>query len=58
MLTLRPVRAVDVAAGQLIVVEAGGVVALPGGDALDLEMRSRAAAARSAELLERVAAAL
>jgi myo-inositol-1(or 4)-monophosphatase len=58
MLTLRPVRSVDVAAGQLIVVEAGGVVALPGGDALDLEMRSRAAAARSADVLERVAALL
>jgi myo-inositol-1(or 4)-monophosphatase len=54
MVTLRPVRSVDVAAAQLIVTEAGGAVALPGGDALDLEMRSRAVAARSAELTERV----
>jgi myo-inositol-1(or 4)-monophosphatase len=52
MLTLRPVRSVDVAAAQLIVREAGGTVALPGGDALDLDMRSRAFAARSPELVE------
>src|SRR4051794_27689424 len=58
MLTLREVRSVDVAAGQLIVIEAGGVVALPGGDALDLDMRSRAAAARAPDLLERVATVL
>jgi myo-inositol-1(or 4)-monophosphatase len=51
MLTLREVRSVDVAAAQLIVAEAGGAVALPGGDALDLRMRSRAFAARSPELL-------
>ena len=56
MITLRQVRSVDVAAAQLIVVEAGGAVALPGGDRLDLEMRSRAAAARSAELVERLLA--
>jgi myo-inositol-1(or 4)-monophosphatase len=54
MVTLRAVRSVDVAAAQLIVREAGGAVALPGGDALDLQMRSPAAAARSAELVERV----
>jgi myo-inositol-1(or 4)-monophosphatase len=54
MITLRDVRSVDVAAGQLIVKEAGGAVALPGGDRLDLEMRSRAAAGRSAELVERL----
>jgi myo-inositol-1(or 4)-monophosphatase len=54
MLTLRAVRSVDVAAAQLIVAEAGGVVALPGGDALDLKMRSRAFAARSPELLARM----
>jgi fructose-1,6-bisphosphatase/inositol monophosphatase family enzyme len=42
---------VDVAAGQLLVRETGGAVALPGGDALDLEMRSRAVAARDAKLL-------
>jgi hypothetical protein len=31
-------------------------VALPGGDALDLQMRSRVFAARSDELVERMAA--
>jgi myo-inositol-1(or 4)-monophosphatase len=52
MLTLREVRSVDVAAAQLIVSEAGGTVELPGGDALDLQMRSHTFAARSAELVE------
>jgi myo-inositol-1(or 4)-monophosphatase len=55
MVTLREVRSVDVAAAQLIVHEAGGAVALPGGDALDLGMRSRTFAARSPELLARLA---
>ena len=54
MVTLREVRSVDVAAAQLIVTEAGGTVALPGGDALDLQMRSRVYAARSAELVGRL----
>jgi myo-inositol-1(or 4)-monophosphatase len=54
MLTLREVRSVDVAAAQLIVREAGGAVALPGGSALDLEMRSRLLAARDPELLGRL----
>ena len=54
MITLREVRSVDVAAAQLIVEEAGGAVALPGGDALDLSLRTRAAAARDAQLLERL----
>ncbi len=54
MVTLREVRSMDVAAAQLIVAEAGGVVALPGGDALDLEMRSHAVAARSSDLVERL----
>jgi myo-inositol-1(or 4)-monophosphatase len=54
MITLREVRSVDVAAAQLIVEEAGGAVALPGGDALDLELRTRAAAARDASMLERL----
>jgi myo-inositol-1(or 4)-monophosphatase len=54
MLTLREVRSVDVAAAQLIVKEAGGAVALPGGDALDLDMRSRALAARDRDMLERL----
>ncbi|MEA2332216.1 MAG: monophosphatase [Thermoleophilaceae bacterium] len=57
MITLREVRSVDVAAAQLIVREAGGVVALPGGDALDLEMRSRATAARDQALLDQLAQA-
>jgi myo-inositol-1(or 4)-monophosphatase len=57
MLTLREVRSVDVAAAQLIVREAGGTVALPGGDALDLRMRSRVFAGRSVELVERLGAA-
>jgi myo-inositol-1(or 4)-monophosphatase len=51
MFSLSPCRSVDAAAGQLIVREAGGVVAFPdaGGDvhatSLDLEMRSRVFAA-------------
>jgi myo-inositol-1(or 4)-monophosphatase len=57
MVTLRAVRSVDVAAAQLIVTEAGGAVALPGGDTLDLEMRSAAIAARDPALLEQVSAA-
>jgi myo-inositol-1(or 4)-monophosphatase len=56
MMSLRKVRSVDVAAAQLIVTEAGGTVALPGGDTLDLDMRSRVVAARSAELAERLQA--
>jgi myo-inositol-1(or 4)-monophosphatase len=54
MISLREVRSVDVAAAQLIVREAGGALALPGGDALDLEMRSQVLAARDEELLERL----
>jgi myo-inositol-1(or 4)-monophosphatase len=54
MVTLREVRSVDVAAAQLLVTEVGGTVAFPGGDTLDLEMRSRAAAARSEEQVERL----
>jgi hypothetical protein len=38
--------------------EAGGAVALPGGDALDLSLRTRAAAARSASMVERLRASL
>jgi myo-inositol-1(or 4)-monophosphatase len=60
MLSLRPVRSVDAAAGQLIVREAGGAVAFPeaGGLAapLSLDMRSRVLAARDGELLERLQA--
>jgi len=58
MITLREVRSVDVAAAQLIVEEAGGAVALPGGDALDLSLRTRVAAARDASMLERLRTAL
>jgi myo-inositol-1(or 4)-monophosphatase len=54
MITLREVRSIDVAAAQLIVEEAGGAVALPGGDALDLEMRSTALAARDPAILDRL----
>jgi myo-inositol-1(or 4)-monophosphatase len=54
MVTMGEVRSVDVAAAQLLVSEAGGALALPGGDALDLRMRSRAFAARDPELLERL----
>jgi myo-inositol-1(or 4)-monophosphatase len=54
MVTLREVRSVDVAAAKLIVEEAGGAVALPGGDTLDLALRTRAAAARDGALLERL----
>jgi myo-inositol-1(or 4)-monophosphatase len=48
LLSLRPVRSVDVAAGQLIVREAGGRVAFPDDEApspgLGLDMRSRVVA--------------
>ena len=54
MISLRDVRSVDAAAGQLIVREAGGGVAFPAGDSLGLEMRSRVAAARDERLLERL----
>jgi myo-inositol-1(or 4)-monophosphatase len=54
MITLRGVRSVDVAAAQLIVEEAGGAVALPGGDALDLALRTRVAAARDAAMADRL----
>jgi myo-inositol-1(or 4)-monophosphatase len=54
MVTMREIRSVDVAAGQLLVHEAGGAVALPGGQALDLGMRSGMVAARDSELLERL----
>lgn len=57
MLSLRPIRSVDAAAGQLIVKEAGGAAAFPdvGGDAaLDLGMRSRVVAARDESLVERL----
>ena len=57
MLSLRPIRSVDVAAAQLLVTEAGGAVAFPADDELSLEMRSRVLAARDAEALERLAGA-
>ena len=58
LISLRAMRSVDVAAGQLIVREAGGMVAFPdaGYDGvapgLDLEMRSRVLAATSEPILE------
>ena len=56
MVSLRRVRAVDAAAGQLIVREAGGVVCFPGDDgplgvALDAVPRAPVIAARTAETL-------
>jgi myo-inositol-1(or 4)-monophosphatase len=62
MLSLSACRSVDTAAGQLIVREAGGVVALPdAGDdldatPLDLAVRTRVLAAASPALLERLRA--
>lgn len=58
--TLSTCRSVDFAAGQLIVTEAGGVVAMPdaGGDvaatSLDLATRTRVLAATNAGTLERL----
>jgi myo-inositol-1(or 4)-monophosphatase len=59
MITLRPVRSVDLAAAQLLVTEAGGAVRLPdAGDkpSLGLDLRSRVAAARTPDLLDEVCA--
>jgi myo-inositol-1(or 4)-monophosphatase len=64
ILSLRPARAVDIAAAQLVVREAGFAVALPDveqellGAPLDLEGRSRLVAARDAAGCARIAAAL
>ena len=63
MFTLRPTRSVDVAAAQLIVREAGAVVAFPGfddplGAPLDIEPHARVVAARTPESLARLVAAL
>jgi myo-inositol-1(or 4)-monophosphatase len=59
MLTLRPTRAVDAAAGQLMVREAGGVVCFPGfddplGAPLDLEPHAPIVAARTPAALEQL----
>ena len=57
MVSLRPVRSVDLAAAWLIVAEAGGVTALPDVPApasLGLEMRSRVLAAATADGLRAV----
>ncbi|HEX4363255.1 MAG TPA: inositol monophosphatase family protein [Solirubrobacteraceae bacterium] len=63
MFTLRPTRSVDVAAAQLIVREAGALVAFPAfdeplGAPLDIEPHSRVVAARTPESLARLIAAL
>jgi myo-inositol-1(or 4)-monophosphatase len=62
MASLREVRSVDAAAGQLVAREVGAALAFPeAGDLaapLGLAMRSRVLAARDAELLERLRAAL
>jgi myo-inositol-1(or 4)-monophosphatase len=57
MVSLRPARSVDAAAGQLIVREAGGEVSFPDADAgrplsagLDLDMRSRVVAGASSTI--------
>jgi myo-inositol-1(or 4)-monophosphatase len=58
LISLRPVRSVDVAAGQFIVREAGGEVAFPDGGydgvgpGLGLDMRSRVVAAASPPVME------
>jgi myo-inositol-1(or 4)-monophosphatase len=61
MFTLRPTRSVDVAAAQLIVREAGAVVAFPAfdeplGAPLDIEPHSPVVAARTQESLEQLIA--
>jgi myo-inositol-1(or 4)-monophosphatase len=56
LISLRGMRSVDVAGGQLIVREAGGQVAFPDDDApsLGLDMRSRVLAATSPAILDRL----
>jgi myo-inositol-1(or 4)-monophosphatase len=54
MLSLRAIRSVDAAAGQLMVLEAGGAVRFPADDGLGLDMRSRVAAARDPDMLQRL----
>jgi len=61
--SLKPARSVDIAAAQLLVRERGLAIDLPddppfGSAALDLEGRSRVAAAGTAELCGRIATAL
>ena len=63
MFTLRPTRSVDVAAAQLIVREAGALVAFPAfedplGAPLDIEPRSQVVAARTPEALAQLIAAV
>jgi myo-inositol-1(or 4)-monophosphatase len=63
MAVLRPSRAVDFAAGQLLIRERGFAIALPdgpelGSHPLDLESRSRVVAAGNEELCEQLATAL
>jgi myo-inositol-1(or 4)-monophosphatase len=62
LVSLRPCRSVDAAAGQLLVREAGGEVLFPDaadgrlGASLMLDMRSRVVAASSAAVLDRLGA--
>jgi myo-inositol-1(or 4)-monophosphatase len=63
MAVLRPSRAVDFAAGQLLIRERGFAIAMPdgveiGAHPLDLESRSRVVAARTPELCAKLAEAL
>jgi myo-inositol-1(or 4)-monophosphatase len=54
MVSLRPIRSVDAAAAQLVVIEAGGAVSFPADDQLSLDMRSPVLAARDPALLDRL----
>lgn len=62
LVTLRPCRSIDAAAGQLIVREAGGIAAFPDaadgqlGATLDLDMRSRVVGAASEAIFEQLGA--
>jgi myo-inositol-1(or 4)-monophosphatase len=62
MLTTRPCRSVDVAAGQLIAREAGAIIAFPGlaldGAGLDLDARYQVVSALDPELMEPLLGAL
>jgi myo-inositol-1(or 4)-monophosphatase len=65
MLSLRPIRSVDAAGGQLIVREAGGSVSFPDtgeagplGAGLGLDMRSRVAAASTETILDGLVAVM
>lgn len=63
VVSLKPIRSVDIAAGQLLLREQGLVIELPSlpsflAAPLDVKSRSRVVAARTPQLCERLAAAL